>query len=86
VVLAEVGRGDYVLCQVTSNRYSDPRAVAISVADFDAGSLQRASYARPGKLFTASENLMVRQVGTLKGQSFERIIGAVVALLQSGTR
>ncbi|MGI9188716.1 MAG: hypothetical protein ACR2F9_01120 [Longimicrobiaceae bacterium] len=25
-VLAEAGRGDYLLCQVTSNLYADPRA------------------------------------------------------------
>lgn len=41
VVLADVGRGDHVLCQVTS-------------------------YVRPGKLFTASTDLITSEVGTLK--------------------
>ena len=27
VVLADAGRGDWILCQVTSNPYGDPRAV-----------------------------------------------------------
>lgn len=40
VVLAEAGRGDYLLCQVTSNPYADPRAVELSTADFTRGSLQ----------------------------------------------
>ena len=43
VVLAASGRGDWILCQFTSNRYSDPRAVAIADDDFEDGSLQRLS-------------------------------------------
>jgi mRNA interferase MazF len=29
LVLAEVGRGDWILCQITSNPYSDPNAVLL---------------------------------------------------------
>ena len=82
VVLADAGRGDWVLCQVTSNPYSDTRAVALSDEDFDAGSLRRKSYARPGKLFTANRGLISAQVGILKDESFAQLIEAVVALLK----
>ena len=58
VVLADVGRGDYVLCQVTSKPYADPAAVMLDAASFATGSLPVASYARPGKLFTASTDLV----------------------------
>ena len=44
VVLASVSRGDYVLCQVTSNPYADPNAVELKEEDFREGSLQRVSY------------------------------------------
>jgi mRNA interferase MazF len=84
VVLANAGRGDYVLCQVTSNPYSDPHAVPLSDEDFRVGSLRRKSYARPGKLFTANRNLLVRQVGELENDSFRRILDAVISLLQCG--
>ena len=30
VILADAGRGDWILCQVTSRSYADPRAVEIS--------------------------------------------------------
>jgi mRNA interferase MazF len=83
VVLAEAGRGDWILCQITSNPYSDARAVALSDDDFREGSLHVVSYARPGKLFTANHDLMVTQVGTLKGEAFKRIIDAVVDLLRA---
>ena len=82
VALASAGLDDWILCQVTSNAYADARAVEISDPDFLMGGLQRTSYARPGKLFTANRSLVVAEVGTLKGESFELIIEAVVKLLR----
>jgi mRNA interferase MazF len=84
VVLADAGRGDWILCQVTSKPYGDARAIKLEDASFAAGSLRATSYARPGKLFTASRGLMVVQVGRLKSEPFRQIVNAVVALLGSG--
>ena len=53
VVLADAGRGDWILCQITSNPYGDPRAIELVDSSFATGSLRVVSYARPGKLFTA---------------------------------
>ena len=86
VVLAGAGRGDVVLCQITSNPYADPLAVELSASDFVTGSLQRTSYARPGKLFTASSILLVRVVGTLRPESLSRITECVVELLRGPGR
>ena len=62
MVLADAGRGDWILCQVTSKPYGDARAIKLEDASFAEGSLRTTSYARPGKLFTASRNLMVVQL------------------------
>jgi mRNA interferase MazF len=86
VVLADVGRGDWILCEITSNPYGDTRASMIEDASFAAGALRVVSYARPRKLFTANSTLMVTQVGTLKAVSLQQIIEAVVALLQTSLR
>jgi mRNA interferase MazF len=86
VVLANVGRGDWILCQITSNPYGDTRAIMLEDASFARGALRAVSYARPGKLFTANSTLMVTQVGTLKAASLQQIIEAVVALLQTSLR
>ena len=40
VVPADSGRGDYIICQVTSKPYSDPRAVELTTSDFAAGTLR----------------------------------------------
>ena len=83
VVLANAGRGDWILCQVTSNPHSDARAITLVDASFATGTLRVTSYARPGKLFTANRNLMVAQVGSLKAKPLKQIIEAVVDILHA---
>jgi mRNA interferase MazF len=83
VVLADCGRGDWLLCQVTSNPYSDSRAVQLSDLDFRTGSLRVTSYARPVKLFTAHRTLIAAEVGILHEASLKKITDVVVQLLQS---
>ena len=46
VVLADAGRGDWILCQVTSNPYGDTFAIVIHESCFSSGSLRMLSYAR----------------------------------------
>jgi mRNA interferase MazF len=82
VCLADAGRGDWTLCQVTSSPYGDPRAVPLGGADFATGGLLVASYARPGKLFTAHSSLLVRSVGKLNDPALQRLLSAVVSLLR----
>ena len=84
VALAEAGRGDWILCQITSNPYSDSQAIPITPSSFAVGSLPVASYARPGKLFTAHETLVVSIAGNLQRAVLRQIIAAIVAFLQTG--
>jgi mRNA interferase MazF len=81
VILADAGRGDWILCQITSNPYGDPRAITLSDRSFREGSLRVTSFARPGKLFTANHNLIVGRVGILTEDVFAVIIRAVISIL-----
>jgi mRNA interferase MazF len=83
VVLAGVGRGDWILCQVTSRPYGDAQAIALNDRSFATGSLRGDSYARPGELFAANQSLIVAQVGSLKADPFAQVISAVVGILES---
>jgi mRNA interferase MazF len=83
VVLAGAGRGDWILCQVTSKPYGDARAIKLEDVSFTTGALRVTSYARPGKLFTANRDLIVAQVAALKPEWLTRIADAVVNLLRS---
>jgi mRNA interferase MazF len=81
LVLADCGRDDWLLCQVTSNPYSDSRAVKLTDSDFQSGSLRTVSYARPAKLFTAHQSLIAAQVGVLRDDPLQQVIEAIVRLV-----
>ncbi len=82
VVLVHADRGDWILCQLTSKPYGDPRAVQIIDADFATGGLRVVSYARPAKLFTANHSLFSAEAGKLKPEAFARVRQAVHALFR----
>lgn len=75
--LANADRGDWVLCQITSSAYGDPTAIGLNSSDFVVGGLLVASFARPGKLFTANESVMIRSVGSLQPVALQRVLSGV---------
>jgi mRNA interferase MazF len=83
LVLAKSGRGDWVCVQITSNPYSDPKAIELTAKDFTDGGLNRVSYVRPGKLFTANETLFRRSVARVSKQKLSAIVDAVILLLRN---
>ena len=84
IVLAEAGRGDWILCQITSKTYGDLNGVQLDAADFANGSLRLTSFARPGKLFTAHTTLVSETIGNLRTEKFLVIRDAVVRMIQKG--
>jgi mRNA interferase MazF len=85
-ILARAGGVDWVLCQVTSNPYGDPAAVPLVSTSFASGGLGRDSFARPGKLFTASQSLFVKTAGRLTQAAHGELVDRVVEVLRSGVR
>ena len=83
VVLCDAGRGDWLLCQITSNPHSDPNAVKITQANLAAGSLAIQSFARASKLFTANEALMTKRIAIIADATFKEILQATIKLLQT---
>ena len=84
VLLAPAGRGDWILCQITSNPYGDIDAIMLDDKHFASGSLRVKSYVRPGKIFTANRSLLLKRVGSLHPLTFKQIVESVVKILRSG--
>jgi mRNA interferase MazF len=83
VVLADAGRGDWLLCQVTSNPYSDSNAIRITNKDLQKGVLTSAvSFARPIKLFAANETVMLKRVAILRDETFKAILSTTIESLR----
>ena len=83
LVLADVKRGDCILCQITSQPYHDQRAIQLEQNCFASGHLIKTSYVRPAKLFTANFNIIERVVAHLKPEIRRDVIRHIVELLQS---
>jgi mRNA interferase MazF len=84
VVLAQAGKDDWILCQVTSNPYGDLAAIALTASGFRSGSLRTQSFARPGKLFTAHTRLMLQEIAVLGDDDARAVLRAVISLLSAG--
>ena len=83
LVVAASGSGRLEFAaQVTSNPYSDGKAIEINDTDFRTGSLHRVSYIRPGKLFTANEVIFRRFVGILHDRKLNKVRSEIVQLIQ----
>ena len=83
VVVASAGRGDWILCQITNNPYSDPNSIPLDSMDFVHGRLQIRSYARPAKRFTANESLIISEVVQLTVDALQLIRNQIITLLSA---
>ena len=81
VVLASAGREDWLLGQVTTNADVDSLAIELTNDSLDRGFLRNVSYFRPNKLFTSSEDLIIRPVARLKSEVFNRLLEATMDIL-----
>lgn len=82
LLLADAERGDWIACQITSNPYADAHAVLLTNDNFHSGGLQRQSYIRPGKLFTANASLFAATAGMIVGDKLDETRNAVIALIR----
>lgn len=85
VVLAQVKYGDIILCQITSNPYADHLAIELTDPNFRKGTLQRISYVRPSKLFTANEQLIIKEIGILQQSHVDLILARVISIFQNNS-
>lgn len=82
LVVADAGKGDWVLSQITSKPYADSSALPISESDFSEGGLRTTSYVRPGKIFTANQGIFVSVAGNLNHEARATVAEAIIALIQ----
>ncbi len=82
VILADAGRGDWILSQVTSNPHIRTPFISLTDTSFSTGSLRLASYVLPSKLFTAHRGLIVAYLGTLKPDVFNEVVETVINIFR----
>ena len=83
LILARTLHDDVILSQITSRPYSDPDAVELSQSSFSDGGLNRTSYIRPVKLFTANLGIIEKRVAHLFPEIRKAVVDKIVKILSS---
>src|SRR5258706_7652038 len=82
-----IGKAEFknlILCQITSKPGTSNSAIKLEDSDFESGSLNRVSYARPDKIFTAEPSIIEKRVGKLSADSRDKVRAAVRAIFSVG--
>ena len=79
--LADAGKDDLVLCQITSQPYTDTNAIVLQSDSFETGHLLKISYIRPAKLFTANTNIIQKIVAHVKPEIRQDVVDRIIGLL-----
>jgi mRNA interferase MazF len=82
MIIASLERNDYILCMITSQDIGDRYSILIENTDFLAGSLNRTSYVKVNRLFTANERIILYKAGSLNSEKTDVVLGRLIELLQ----
>ena len=83
LVLADAEKGDLILCQITSQSYTDSKAIVLQTDSFETGHLLKTSYIRPAKLFTANISIIEKNVAHIKEEVRRFVVDQIFELLDS---
>lgn len=82
LVLATLDGDDILLCQITSQASSDRHAIPLDPADFSSGGLNRPSFVRPSRLFTADSGIVLYPAGQVREHKLKEVIARIAAILE----
>lgn len=83
LVLCKSGRGEYILCQITSKDVMDEYAINLEQTDFENGGLSRSSNIRPNKIFTADKSIILYSAGRATKAKLEQTTKRIIEILKS---
>ncbi len=82
LVVANLIGPDVILCMITSQPHTDGYSIPLTSNNFTSGSLQRDSYIRPNRLFTADSELIERSVGTISATKLNEVIRKIIQIIR----
>ncbi len=83
IIMARLEKDDYIMCQITSKNYHDKKAILIQQQDFSYGSLNKSSYIRPSKLFTANASIIEKTLAHIKNETRNKVIDSIINIFKS---
>ncbi|MGK7886255.1 MAG: type II toxin-antitoxin system PemK/MazF family toxin [Crocosphaera sp.] len=81
LVISNLQGSDLILCQITSQKKKDIYAISLKDTDFQTGKLNRNSYIRPNRIFTAEENIVLYRIGLIKQETIDEVINKIIEII-----
>lgn len=83
LVTATIEGDDIILCMITGEVRRDSYSIEILDDDFYDGCLDGPSIIRPNRLFTAEKTIIIRKIGSLKGQKIKEVENKIIDIFSS---
>jgi mRNA interferase MazF len=80
LIVAESG-SNIIVCVITSKSGRE-KEIKLEDEDFRSGKLDLISYIHPNALYTTKKDLVLRKVGSLKDEKLDKVITAIIEILQ----
>ncbi len=82
LVIAELMGDDVILCQITSVSRIDGYEVSLDQEDLITGELRQESLIRTNKVFTATKDLIIRELGKITDDKMDEVEGKLIDLIK----
>ena len=83
LVITKLSGDDVILCMITSQPRSDNYIITLLNNDFSSGSINKDSYIRTNRLFTADSNIIIDKKGSVKKQKIDEVIDKIIKIIRS---
>ncbi len=80
LIVAQSG-SNIIICVITSKSGRE-KEIKLEEGDFRVGKLDLISYIHPSALYTTKKDLVLRKVGSLKDEKIDKVITAIIEILQ----
>ncbi len=83
LVITRLDGEDLILCMITTQFRSDRYVITLFGEDFVDGSIDKDSYIRPNRLFTADSKLVIEKRGILKTEKIDEVVAKLIEIIKS---
>lgn len=81
LVVAQLTKNDLILCLITSQTTNDNYTTLIENNNFEIGSLNKTSYVKSNRVFTANERIIAYKAGRLTEEKTNEVIAKLILIL-----
>lgn len=84
LVIVDLPGDDVILCQITSNHRRDGYELPLSKDDFVDGYLKVDSLIRTNKIFTATKDIIISEVGEITDAKIKEVDEKLISMIRAG--